>query len=104
MLGPALFYLGWWDSFLTILFFNMIGTIPPAYMATFGPKMGLRAMTIPRFAYHAEDTDKQIQFRVVWCDSSCWRKCCRLHGMVRINLECLLHQVHGQLNCGWPGH
>jgi len=48
-LGPYLFYLGWWDSFLTILFFNMIGMIPPAYMATFGPKMGLRAMTIPRY-------------------------------------------------------
>lgn len=47
-LGPGLFYLGWWDSFLTILFFNAIGMIPPAYMATFGPKMGLRAMTIPR--------------------------------------------------------
>ena len=48
-LGPSLFFLGWWDSFLTILFFNMIGMIPPAYMATFGPKMGLRAMTIPRY-------------------------------------------------------
>src|SRR5271163_4362138 len=51
MLGPSLFYLGWWDSFLTILFFNMIGMIPPAYMATFGPKLGLRAMTIPRFSF-----------------------------------------------------
>lgn len=29
----------------------MIGMIPPAYMATFGPKMGLRAMTIPRFSF-----------------------------------------------------
>jgi len=48
-LGPGLFFLGWWDSFLTIFFFNLIGMIPPAYMATFGPKMGLRAMTIPRF-------------------------------------------------------
>lgn len=48
-LGPGLFYLGWWDSFLTIFFFNAIGMIPPAYMATFGPKMGLRAMTIPRY-------------------------------------------------------
>lgn len=47
-LGPGLFFLGWWDSFLTIFFFNAIGMIPPAYMATFGPKMGLRAMTIPR--------------------------------------------------------
>jgi purine-cytosine permease-like protein len=48
-LGPGLFFLGWWDSFLTIFFFNLIGMIPPAYMATFGPKMGLRAMTIPRY-------------------------------------------------------
>jgi len=47
-LGPGLFFLGWWDSFLTIFFFNMIGMIPPAYYATFGPKLGLRAMTIPR--------------------------------------------------------
>jgi len=50
-LGPGLFFLGWWDSFLAIFFFNMIGMIPPAYYATFGPKTGLRAMTIPRFSF-----------------------------------------------------
>ena len=43
-LGPSLFYLGWWDSSLCILFFNIIGSIPPAFMATFGPKLGLRTM------------------------------------------------------------
>src|SRR5579859_1850909 len=50
-LGPGLFYLGWWDSFLTIFFFNLIGMIPPAYMATFGPKTGLRTITFTRFSF-----------------------------------------------------
>lgn len=50
-LGPGLFYLGWWDSFCCLLFFNIIGAIPPALMATLGPKLGLRTMTIPRFSF-----------------------------------------------------
>ena len=50
-LGPSLFDLGWWDSFLCILFFNIIGSIPPALMATFGPKLGLRTMVIPRYSF-----------------------------------------------------
>ena len=50
-LGPALFYLGWWDSFCALLFFNLIGALPPALMATLGPKLGLRTMTIPRYSF-----------------------------------------------------
>ncbi|KAG0647805.1 Purine-cytosine permease [Hyphodiscus hymeniophilus] len=50
-LGPALFELGWWDSFLCILFFNIIGSMPPALMATFGPKLGLRTMVMPRYSF-----------------------------------------------------
>jgi purine-cytosine permease-like protein len=50
-LGPSLFHLGWWDSFLCILFFNIIGSIPPALMATFGPKLGLRTMVVPRYSF-----------------------------------------------------
>jgi len=50
-LGPGLFYLGWWDSFLCLLFFNIIGSIPPALMATLGPKLGLRTMVIPRYSF-----------------------------------------------------
>ena len=50
-LEPSLFDLGWWDSFLCILFFNIIGSIPPALMATFGPKLGLRDMVIPRYSF-----------------------------------------------------
>ena len=50
-LGPGLFYLGWWDSFCCLLFFNLIGAIPPALMATLGPKLGLRTMTIQRYSF-----------------------------------------------------
>jgi purine-cytosine permease-like protein len=50
-LGPGLFGLGWWDSFLCLLFFNIIGSIPPALMATLGPKLGLRTMVIPRYSF-----------------------------------------------------
>lgn len=50
-LGPSLFYLGWWDSFCCLLFFNIIGALPPALMATLGPKLGLRTMTIQRFSF-----------------------------------------------------
>jgi hypothetical protein len=50
-LGPGLFYLGWWDSFCCLLFFNAIGAVPPALMATLGPKLGLRTMTIQRFSF-----------------------------------------------------
>jgi NCS1 nucleoside transporter family len=50
-LGPQLWYMGWWDSFLTIFFFNLIGMIPPAFMATFGPKTGLRTICFTRFTF-----------------------------------------------------
>ena len=50
-LGPGLFFLGWWDSFCCLLFFNIIGALPPALMATLGPKLGLRTMTVQRFSF-----------------------------------------------------
>ncbi|KAK5686640.1 hypothetical protein LTS10_002763 [Elasticomyces elasticus] len=50
-LGPALFGLGWWDSFCCVLFFNLIGALPPALQSTLGPKLGLRTLTIQRFSF-----------------------------------------------------
>ena len=50
-LGPSLFALGWWDSFLAILFFNLIGALAPALIIGLGPKLGLRTMTIPRYSF-----------------------------------------------------
>jgi purine-cytosine permease-like protein len=31
--------------------FNIIGALPPALMATLGPKLGLRTMTIQRYSF-----------------------------------------------------
>ena len=49
--GPASFGLGWWDSFLAVIFFNIVGNLFPAAVATFGPKLGFRTMIVPRYAF-----------------------------------------------------
>ncbi|KAJ7806852.1 hypothetical protein B0H14DRAFT_1564518 [Mycena olivaceomarginata] len=49
ILGPGIFFLGLGDSMLTIFFTNVATCVLPAYMATFGPKLGLRQMTSARF-------------------------------------------------------
>jgi NCS1 nucleoside transporter family len=50
-LGPTTFGLGWWDSFLCIAIFNLIGAVGPALIAGFGHRMGLRTITIPRYSF-----------------------------------------------------
>ena len=50
-LGPSTFGLGWWDSFLAILFFNLIGALAPSMIIGLGPRLGLRTMTIPRYSF-----------------------------------------------------
>jgi NCS1 nucleoside transporter family len=50
-LGTTTYGLGWWDSFLCILFFNLLSVLAPAMAATFGPKLGLRTMIIPRYSF-----------------------------------------------------
>uniref|UniRef100_A0A8H7MZJ4 Purine-cytosine permease n=1 Tax=Bionectria ochroleuca TaxID=29856 RepID=A0A8H7MZJ4_BIOOC len=50
-LGPATFGLGWWDSFLCILFFNLLGSLFPAAVARFGNRTGLRTMAVPRYSF-----------------------------------------------------
>lgn len=50
-LGPTVYGLGWWDSFLCVLFFNAIGCLFPTMVACFGPKLGLRTMIIPRYCF-----------------------------------------------------
>jgi len=73
--------------------------IPPAYYATFGPKMGLRAMTIPRsisfvaIAYGADlasDGGPQLS-SPAQMSSLAW------DGYLSI-FDCL-SQVYGQLYC-----
>ena len=47
---PA-FGLGFWDSVLVIIIFNVLGVLPVAFFSTLGPKLGLRQMTISRFSF-----------------------------------------------------
>lgn len=50
-LATPVFFLGFVDSVLTILFFNLLGILPVAFFSTFGPVFGLRQMVLSRFFY-----------------------------------------------------
>ncbi|KZT63359.1 hypothetical protein DAEQUDRAFT_733926 [Daedalea quercina L-15889] len=50
-LGPITYGLGLRDTCLVILFFNLLTNIPPAYLATFGPRLGLRQMCQSRYSF-----------------------------------------------------
>lgn len=50
-LASQAFFLGFWDSLGVIIVFNLLGVLPPAFFSTLGPRLGLRQMTISRFAF-----------------------------------------------------
>src|SRR3989441_3973540 len=50
-LAIPIFGLGFWDSLAIIIIFNALGVLPVAFFSTLGPKLGLRQMTISRFAF-----------------------------------------------------
>ncbi|KAJ3733283.1 permease for cytosine/purines, uracil, thiamine, allantoin-domain-containing protein [Lentinula guzmanii] len=50
-LGNSIFYLGLKDAALTIIFFNLLCTLPVAYFSTWGAKLGLRQLTLSRFSF-----------------------------------------------------
>ncbi|KAI0711159.1 NCS cytosine-purine permease [Cerioporus squamosus] len=50
-LGPVIFGLGLRDSCLVILFFNLLCSALPSYLATWGPKLGLRQMCQARYSF-----------------------------------------------------
>ena len=49
MLGPAVFYLGFLDSCMCAVFGMLVGILPVAYIATFGPRSGNRTMIFARY-------------------------------------------------------
>lgn len=49
VLGQSLFYLGFVDAILVVIFFNLIGTLSVCAFSTFGPRFGLRQMVLSRF-------------------------------------------------------
>ncbi|KAK4961403.1 Vitamin B6 transporter [Elasticomyces elasticus] len=50
MLGPAVFYLSFLDASLLAVFGAVLGSIPVAYIATFGPRSGNRTMVFTRYS------------------------------------------------------
>ncbi|KAJ3527002.1 hypothetical protein NM688_g8185 [Phlebia brevispora] len=50
-LGPVVYGLSLRDTCLCILFFNLLCSALPAYLTTWGPKLGLRQMVQSRFSF-----------------------------------------------------
>jgi purine-cytosine permease-like protein len=50
-LGPVVWELGWWDSFLIAVFFNLLGCIFVGLISTIGPQTGMRTMVITRYSF-----------------------------------------------------
>ncbi|KAK0473628.1 hypothetical protein IW261DRAFT_1305482, partial [Armillaria novae-zelandiae] len=50
-LRPVLFGLGVHDSCLVILFFNLLCALPPVYLTTWGPQLGLQQMVQARYSF-----------------------------------------------------
>jgi len=50
-LGNSIWFMGFRDAVLTILFFNLLANAPVAWFATFGKSLGLRQMTFGRFSF-----------------------------------------------------
>jgi len=49
VLGPQLFYTGFVDGLLVIIFFNLLGIFSVCLFSSFGPVFGLRQMVLSRF-------------------------------------------------------
>src|ERR1700733_6523754 len=50
-LAIGVFHLGLRDAILTIVFFNLLSTIPVSYFSIFGARTGLRQMVFSRYSF-----------------------------------------------------
>jgi hypothetical protein len=50
-LGPLLYGLGFWDSFLTIVFFHAIGNLAVGVYSFMSFQLGMRSMIIARYSF-----------------------------------------------------
>src|SRR5690242_9564564 len=66
-LATVVFKLGFWDSLAIIFVFNLLGVLPPAILSTLGPRLGLRQMTISRFAFGRIGASIMALFNVAAC-------------------------------------
>jgi len=67
LLGNALFFLGFVDAILVVLFFNLLGILPVCFFSTFGPKFGLRQMVLSRFWFGWWGVKLIAMFNVLAC-------------------------------------
>lgn len=67
MLAKPVFYLGAADAMLTVLFFNLLGTLPVCFFSTFGPRFGLRQMVLSRFWFGFYGVKLIAVFNVLAC-------------------------------------
>jgi NCS1 nucleoside transporter family len=67
LLGKSIFYLGFVDAILVIIFFNLIGITPVCYFSTLGPVFGLRQMVLSRFWFGWHGVKLIAVFNVLAC-------------------------------------
>ena len=67
VLGPILFFTGFVDGLLTILFINILGILPVCYFSTFGPRFGLRQMVLSRYWFGYYGVKVIAFFNVLAC-------------------------------------
>ncbi len=66
-LAIPVFRLGFWNSLSDIIIFTALGTLPVAFFATLGPRLGLRQMTISRFSFGWNGAKIMALFNVAAC-------------------------------------
>ncbi|KAI1198374.1 purine-cytosine permease [Nemania serpens] len=66
-LAVPIFNLGFVDSALTIIFVNILGTLPVCFFSTFGPQFGLRQMVLSRFFFGYYGVKLVACFNILAC-------------------------------------
>ncbi|KZP07736.1 purine-cytosine permease-like protein [Athelia psychrophila] len=66
-LATPVFYLGFVDSILTILFVNILGILPVCFFSTFGSAFGLRQMVLSRYYFGFYGVKIVAVFNILAC-------------------------------------
>jgi NCS1 nucleoside transporter family len=66
-LAVPVFRLGFAQATAAVVLFNVLGTLPVAFFATLGPRLGLRQMTLSRYAFGWTGAKIMAGFNVVAC-------------------------------------
>ncbi|KAK3943680.1 purine-cytosine permease [Diplogelasinospora grovesii] len=66
-LSIPIFYLGFVDTALTIIFVNILGILPVCFFSTFGPRFGLRQMVLSRFWFGYYGVKLIAVFNILAC-------------------------------------